>query len=304
MPNKLTYGYVKNYVEVDSNSGCKLISTEYKNNIGKLSIVCKCGNIFEKTWVSFRAQSYCLICGAERRRKLQTFTYEYVKKFIETELGFILLSTEYKTARLVLEVQCSQGHIFYPTFDSLHNKRTGCPYCVGVRYTYEMIKDYVENERGFKLLTLEYHSCLQKLQIQCKEGHIFTSTMQILKQNCGCTTCNKSKGENKVLKYLIENNVKYDKQYKFDDCRHKNCLPFDFVIFNDSGDIECLIEYQGMQHFKEVGYFKGKDKLESQIRNDNIKREYCKNNNINLLEISYLDFNNVENILDEYFQRS
>ena len=53
MPKRLTYEYVKNFIEVDSNSGCKLLSTEYINNSKHLEIQCKCGETFYKSFDNF-----------------------------------------------------------------------------------------------------------------------------------------------------------------------------------------------------------------------------------------------------------
>jgi len=47
------------------------------------------------------------------------------------------------------------------------------------------------------------------------------------------------------------------------------------------------IEYNGQQHYMPVDYFGGKVSLQHQQHNDNIKREFCKNNNINLIEIPF-----------------
>lgn len=49
------------------------------------------------------------------------------------------------------------------------------------------------------------------------------------------------------------------------------------------------IEYQGIQHFKEVDYFGGKSHYSKQIENDNIKKQLCKENNITLIEWLYND---------------
>lgn len=43
----------------------------------------------------------------------------------------------------------------------------------------------------------------------------------------------------------------------------------------------------GRQHYMPVDYFGGKVSLQHQQQNDNIKREFCKNNNINLIEIPF-----------------
>lgn len=67
-------------------------------------------------------------------------------------------------------------------------------------------------------------------------------------------------------------------------------------------DYNLLIEYQGQQHEKPL-QFHGID-FESALNNfvkqkehDKRKREYANQNNINLLEIWYYDFNNIDNIL-------
>ena len=48
-----------------------------------------------------------------------------------------------------------------------------------------------------------------------------------------------------------------------------------------------LIEYQGRQHYEVVEHWGGQKGLEERKRNDNIKKNYCKANNIPLIEIPY-----------------
>ena len=50
--------------------------------------------------------------------------------------------------------------------------------------------------------------------------------------------------------------------------------------------------------FEEVDYFGGKDSLEYIKYNDQIKNEYCKNNNIILIRIPYWEIDNISDILD------
>ena len=68
-----------------------------------------------------------------------------------------------------------------------------------------------------------------------------------------------------------------------------------------------LIEFQGRQHYEPVDFFnKSNDlnralKFEKNKRHDEIKREYCNKNNIDLLEIPYWNIKNIEEILKKYF---
>ena len=63
-----------------------------------------------------------------------------------------------------------------------------------------------------------------------------------------------------------------------------------FVIFDSNQNIECLIEYQGKQHYEQSEYFGGEDSFIKQRKYDALKKEYCKIHNIKLIEIPYWDF--------------
>lgn len=110
----------------------------------------------------------------------------------------------------------------------------------------------------------------------------------------GCPVCNESLGERKVRQWLDKYHFVYEPQKSFDDCRNINTLPFDFYL----PDCNTVIEYQGEQHYRPIDYFGGQENFENQILRDNIKREYCKNNDIKLLEIPY--YKNIEEELNNF----
>ena len=63
-----------------------------------------------------------------------------------------------------------------------------------------------------------------------------------------------------------------------------------------------LIEYQGVQHETPTKFHSSTDleanaALEKQKMHDEIKKAYAKDNNIDLLEIWYYDFDKIETIL-------
>lgn len=99
--------------------------------------------------------------------------------------------------------------------------------------------------------------------------------------SCGCMT--RSKGEYIIQELLDKHNIQYVNQYKFDDCKNERRLPFDFYLPENN----VCIEYQGKQHFQVIDYFGGEKAFEERQRNDLIKKNYCKNNNITLIEIMY-----------------
>lgn len=72
-------------------------------------------------------------------------------------------------------------------------------------------------------------------------------------------------------------------------------IRFDFYLI----DYNVLIEYDGRQHFKSIEHWGGEEEFKKRKINDSIKEEYCKNNRIPLLRISYHD--NVLEKLSEFF---
>lgn len=93
-----------------------------------------------------------------------------------------------------------------------------------------------------------------------------------------------------VTKILTENKIPYRVEVTFPDLygtKNVNLLSYDFSILTLDGDIRCLIECQGEQHYKAVEEFGGMRQFELQKRNDELKRAYAKNQGISLYEIPY-----------------
>ncbi len=67
--------------------------------------------------------------------------------------------------------------------------------------------------------------------------------------SCGCQ--NISHGEFYIKTILEENNIKFEPQYKFDNCKNKFKLPFDFYL----PDYNMCIEYDGLQHYRPIERF-------------------------------------------------
>lgn len=120
-------------------------------------------------------------------------------------------------------------------------------------------------------------------------GNKIARASSLLKGDCLSCGCMTSHGEDKIRKYLNENGINYKSQYWFNDLRSKKNRPlyFDFAICDKSWNIIALIEYQGIQHYKEV-HFKNFGKMQRDVT-DNQKREYCNKNKIPLFEIRYDD---------------
>lgn len=100
-----------------------------------------------------------------------------------------------------------------------------------------------------------------------------------------------SLGEIKIFDILTEAGIPFAEEYTFPDLVSSSgrFLRFDFCIFDDLGNIDFLIEYQGAQHYKAVGKFGGYKGVRRQQYNDAKKREYCLKHGLKLITIPYWD---------------
>ena len=235
------------------------------------------------------------------------FTDEDVKKYVEDN-NYILLKV-YREEKhyngnkkirniLIIEAKCPLGHKFKMEFSHFKAKEDKCPICGRIRsdnkkkLSYEYVKRYIEKD-GYKLLSQEYKNNRTKLLIECDKNHFYKATFNDFQSGYRCPYCNNSKGEKRILSILNDLNIRFISQYRFDDCRYKNTLPFDFYLI----DYNICIEFDGEQHFKIKECFGGLDEfIKIKIR-DIIKNEYCKNNNIKLIRIPYWKINDIENII-------
>lgn len=98
-----------------------------------------------------------------------------------------------------------------------------------------------------------------------------------------------SRAEIKIHEILAEAGLPFKEEYIFPDLKSPNGKPlrFDFVVFDDDGYIDYIIEYQGKQHYIASPKFGGKKGLYQQQFNDNKKRRFCALNGIKLIEIPY-----------------
>ena len=106
----------------------------------------------------------------------------------------------------------------------------------------------------------------------------------------GCPICNESKGEKEIRIFLENNAIKYSRNKRFNKCKDKKTLPFDFYL----PKYNLCIEYDGLQHFKSIEFWGGEISLLEQKQRDQIKTTFCKENNIKLRRIKY-----DENILEK-----
>lgn len=100
--------------------------------------------------------------------------------------------------------------------------------------------------------------------------------------SCGCLR--ESHGEYKISKMLLEANIPFEAEKKFDTCILSSGIRarFDFWVNN-----QYIIEFDGRQHFSEMHSAFFTDSLEEIQDRDAFKTKWCLENNIPLIRIPY-----------------
>ena len=141
---------------------------------------------------------------------------------------------------------------------------------------------------------VEYVNAKTKVCIICPEhGEFWQTPEKHISRKQGCPMCSQSHLEEETMCFLIENNIKYEYQKKFEWLGKQS---LDFYLPDYNLGIEC----QGIQHFEPIDFAnKGpewsKNNFEKIKKFDKLKKEKLKENNINLEYIDYRD--NVQNKL-------
>jgi len=244
----------------------------------------------------------------------------WMKNPFNTENALLYLSINYPDYEWIDHEQykgCKYKHQFicrkhkhkgiqYNSFDNIiHNNHT-CKYC-----GYENLSRFkqLDKEKIIKLceernvIFLNRYSKHNESYIQyycsnhSSNGIQEMSLTHFKSSKSPCRYCNITSGELKISNYLNMNNIKYDTQKEFNDCKNIRNLRYDFYL----PDNNICIEYDGQQHFQPVNFHGDKDgglsAFNKTQERDRIKDEYCKTHNIKLIRIPYWDYDNIDKIL-------
>ena len=280
------------------NSNIEVVG-EYVNARTKIKVRCKIdGYIWEVVPNSLLNGRGCPKCSNKVRKDTEYFINEM--KNINNNIEFL---GEYKGAFTKIKCKCKiDNYEWYTVPNSLLNGQS-CPKCGGtMKLTHEEFVNRMKEINDDIEILGEYVNHKTKIKCKCKiDNTIWFARPNGLLRGTGCPKCNESKGEKRISKYLDSKNMKYKTQYRFNDCKSKYTLPFDFYI----PSLNIAIEYDGEYHYKIIirgkndTYEKAMDKFITTKIHDTIKTIYCKENEIKLVRIPYWDFDRIEEILEK-----
>ena len=295
--NPYTLDNIKNYFFVN-NIDIELLSDKFEGTHNVLSFRDKNGHIFQRDWHNMQCRkSYlCPECSLENKAQNRVIKQDVVEKEFYDN-GYILLD-KYEGNNVSLKCKNPDGYYGKISRANLLSGKNIDVFSKLNPYVIDNIKKYLQdNQIDTEILSTKFDGCESKLRWKCLCGNIFNRTWSEFKYRNRhlCNKClrNISNNELVIQDYLDRYNIKYKVQYIFKDCKVVKEMPFDFYL----PDYNLCIEVQGEQHYRFIRFggmpeYKSIKRFIKQIDRDKTKKEYCKNNNIDYLDIPYIDIKN------------
>ena len=256
--------------------------------------------------------SGCYYCGVIKRGISHRLSDDEIIRVVEDK-GFEYVGKHYEqksqngSSRVQVHCICKKHKdkgVQILTFENLKNNKSGCIYCCGYGRTKESLQeefDYI----GADLDIINFNA-YSDITVKCRKcGNVWDTTGVNILSSHGCPRCCKSRYEKTVEAILIDSDVNYQSQYKYEECRDILPLPFDFYLT----DYNTLIEVDGQGHYMPINYNGASDEdalksFQKIKEHDSIKTEFCKRNGINLIRIPYFVLDDKEeNIVEYIFSR-
>lgn len=274
---------------------------EYRGSKEKVNVFHKrCGKIIDAYPNNLLKGHDCKVCTNNYKRS----TLQFERELQEVHGSEYSVMGTYKSRHdpiLIKHNKCNT--VDFVTPNSLLRGHS-CAFCWGNKKlsTTQFSERLKEADLDQYILLTQYQNMKTPVFVfNSKCGHKNWAYPEVLLRGSGCPFCNMSHGEERIASFLQKNNLEYEFQYTFEDCRHKNLLRFDFAVFDKSQEIRLLIEFDGEFHYFPIFGVEGLQYIKN---NDTIKDLYCKDKKIPLLRIAYYDIKNIEEILSDVLFKS
>ena len=296
LQKKYNKEFIKN-VQLIYNNKYDYSLVNYINNSTKIKIICPIHGIFNVSPSNHLNGSECKICSNKPITNIKKFKLKASKKH-NNKFDYSLVN--YINSKTKVKIICP----IHGIFEQLPNNHLfgyGCGKC-GKTKNYKQ-NDFILNatkthHNKFDYSIVNYKNNRTKVKIICPIHGIFEQTPNNHLSKKGCKKCNESKGEKEISLFLINNKIIHNKQQKFENCKYKQKLKFDFYLPTHN----ICVEFDGKQHFKSIKYWGGEKDFIIRQKRDQIKNIYCKENNIKLLRIKYNE--NINEKLTTFFNEN
>lgn len=267
---------------------------EYINTYTKVKIICRTHGMFEQTPKNHLRGCNCPKCSSYLKSGRNLTKNDFINKSSKIhknkyDYSLVVFINTREKVKIICPI-----HGVFEQIPLHHYQGNGCQKCSNKMKTLDEFLDKSKQIHDLKYdySLVNYVDTNTKIKIICPIHGVFEQTPKHHYNGSGCPRCKNSKGESIISTFLKKENIKFIPQKKFDDCKLKYSLPFDFYL----PDYNTCIEYDGEQHFKPILVFGGEEEYENLLIRDKIKSDYCEERQILLIRIKYDDKNKLETL--------
>lgn len=263
-------------------AGIAIILNDYINTNQKVSCRCsECHYEWTTTVGCIRSGRGCPKCRRKLAAKKNSLSETEIKKRLQA-LGIILLSP-YKNSQSKIQVRFKRcGHTVISTWNQIQ-RGGGCGECAPNKKF--VLADYEEIAERFGGKVISVPSTVEEnAHWECSAGHRFSRSIRpMLRFDTFCTKCNDGWGESLCRMILEKAFGKTFDRMRPKGLRSPKGIPIELDCFNS--ELSIALEHQGMHHFKRQVNWQSIEQFKLCRKHDQIKRRYCKENGILLIEI-------------------
>lgn len=178
-----------------------------------------------------------------------------------------------------------------------------CPRCSKVyEPSNEEFKERVRELVGDEYTFLEeYKTAKTKIKVRHERCRfVYSVSPDNFLRGRRCPQCKESRGEERIRLKLDDLGIDYIQEYEIKTGSEVvGKVRADFFL----PEYNSIIEYDGEQHFGPVEIWGGEEQFEKQKKYDEVKYEYCLDNKIEILLVSYKAFDNIDEIVRQHIER-
>lgn len=281
---------IKTMNEMAKKKDGKCLSKKYVNTKTKQEWQCSKGHIWRAIPSSIKRGYWCPSCAKNRKLKIEDM-YEIAKK-----KDGKCLSNNYINNKTKLRWGCSKNHTWEATPDDI-KQGTWCPICArNMKLKIEDMYKFAK-KKGGKCLSKIYINTETKLQWECNEGHNWWARPNNIRNGKWCPQCKTGVSERICITFfekLFKQKFQYQKTFPWlkgvlGNNKGRGLLRLDGYSSNleiNKEKIKLAVEYNGIQHYKQISLMSEKQFLQLQD-NDLIKKTETPKHGIILIIIPY-----------------
>lgn len=262
-------------------------NTNYVFNKQKVIITCPNHGDFYQAPVKHLFGRGCPKCKTDKIRNLFRSNKESFIQKAKSVHGdrYNYSQVEYITNWKKVTIICPDHGNFEQSPNAHLSQKQGCPSCGGTKklISEEFIKCASEtHNNSYDYSKVIYKGNKKKVIVTClKHGDFFVTPNNHIAKKSGCPICKASKGELLLANVLNKLGIKFISQFIIPNQSYN--FRYDFYL----PDLNLLIEYHGIQHFKPVDFFGGKEALLDRQKKDIFKRSLALDLGFKFLELNY-----------------